>query len=66
MLATKWIQAIADDKLDCPHVSDIKGWSNEVALLYGVRAIPSNFLLDREGKIVAKNLRGEVLDKYLN
>jgi peroxiredoxin len=66
----KWIQAIADDKLDWPHVSDIKGWSNEAAVLYGVRAIPSNFLLDREGKIVAKNLRGEALEealgKYLN
>jgi peroxiredoxin len=66
----KWIEAIAVDKLEWLHVSDIKGWSNEAAVLYGVRAIPSNFLLDKEGKIVAKNLRGEalgkVLGKYLN
>jgi peroxiredoxin len=65
-----WIQAIADDKLEWPHVSDLKGWSNEAAVLYGVRAIPANFLLDREGKIVAKNLHGkaleETLGKYLN
>jgi thiol-disulfide isomerase/thioredoxin len=66
----KWIQAIADDKLEWPHVSDLKGWSNEAATLYGVRSIPANFLLDNEGKIVAKNLRGEALEetlgKYLN
>ncbi|MDR2026328.1 MAG: AhpC/TSA family protein [Prevotellaceae bacterium] len=66
----KWLQAIAKDKLEWFHVSDLKGWNNDVAALYGVRAIPSNFLLDREGKIVAKNLRGEALeetlDKYLN
>ena len=66
----KWIKAIAADKLEWTHVSDIKGWSNEAAVLYGVQAIPSNFLLDKEGKIVAKNLRGEALKealgKYLN
>jgi peroxiredoxin len=66
----EWIKAIATDKLDWTHVSDLKGWTNEAAVLYGVRAIPSNFLLDREGKIVAKNLRGEALEealgKYLN
>ncbi|MDR2383095.1 MAG: AhpC/TSA family protein, partial [Prevotellaceae bacterium] len=55
----KWIEAIAVDKLDWSHVSDIKGWGNEAAVLYGVRAIPANFLLDKEGKIIAKNLHGE-------
>ncbi|MDR1594052.1 MAG: AhpC/TSA family protein [Prevotellaceae bacterium] len=66
----KWIKAIAADKLDWAHVSDLKGWSNDAAALYGVRAIPSNFLLDKDSKIVAKNLRGEALEealaKYLN
>jgi peroxiredoxin len=66
----QWIKAIAADKLDWTHVSDLQGWSNNVAALYGVRAIPANFLLDSEGKIVAKNLRGEALKetlgKYLN
>jgi thiol-disulfide isomerase/thioredoxin len=66
----KWIQAIADDKLEWTHVSDSKTFDNEAAVLYGIRAIPSNFLLDKEGKIVAKNLRGEALEqalrKYLN
>jgi peroxiredoxin len=66
----KWIQAISADSLDWTHVSDLKGWNNEVAKLYGIRAIPSNFLLDKEGKIVAKNLHGkalkETLSKYLN
>jgi peroxiredoxin len=66
----KWIQAIAADKLDWAQVSDLKGWNNAAAAIYGVRAIPSNFLLDKEGKIVAKNLRGEALEetlgKYLN
>jgi peroxiredoxin len=66
----KWIQAIAADKLDWTHVSDLKGWHNAAAKLYGVRAIPANFLLDKEGKIVAKNLHGksleETIGKYLN
>jgi peroxiredoxin len=65
-----WLKAVADDKLDWPHVSDLKGWKNEVAQLYGINSIPANFLLDGEGKIVAKNLRGDVLKetlgKYLN
>jgi thiol-disulfide isomerase/thioredoxin len=61
----KWIEAIAADKLEWPHVSDIKGWGNEAAVLYGVRSIPSNFLLNKEGKIVAKNLRGKALEKTL-
>ncbi|MDR2027395.1 MAG: AhpC/TSA family protein [Prevotellaceae bacterium] len=61
----KWLGAIAKDKLEWAHVSDLKGWNNEVAVLYGVRAIPSNFLLDREGKIVAKHLHGEALEETL-
>ncbi len=57
----KWLKAIADDGLTWPQVSDLKFWKNEAAALYAVRAIPQNFLLDPEGKIIAKNLRGDAL-----
>ncbi|WP_341837739.1 TlpA disulfide reductase family protein [Chitinophaga pollutisoli] len=57
----KWLKAIADDGLTWPQVSDLKFWKNEAAALYAVRAIPQNFLLDPQGKIIAKNLRGDAL-----
>lgn len=56
-----WLQAIDDDKLTWPHVSDLKYWQNEAAGLYGVNSIPASFLLDREGRIIARNLREEAL-----
>ncbi len=61
-----WLKAITDDQLTWEQVSDLKAWENEVAKLYMVRSIPQNFLLDKEGKIIAKNLRGEELEKKLN
>ncbi len=60
-----WIKAIADDQLTWHHVSDLKYWQNEAAVKYGVQSVPFALLLDREGKIIAKNLRGEELDKKL-
>jgi peroxiredoxin len=60
-----WLKAIEKDGLPWIHVSDLNGWKNVVAAEYGVTAIPQNFLLDPEGKIIAKNLRGEDLDKKL-
>ena len=60
-----WLKAIADDNLTWTQVSDLKFWDNEVARLYGIRGIPQNFLLDPQGKIIAKNLRGEALEKKL-
>ncbi|NLR57367.1 AhpC/TSA family protein [Chitinophaga polysaccharea] len=60
-----WLKAIHADQLTWTHVSDLKFWDNEVAKLYGVRAVPQNFLLDPTGKIVARNLRGDALDKKL-
>jgi peroxiredoxin len=61
-----WIKAIKDDHLDkWYHVSDLKYWSSEPAKLYGVRAIPSNFLIDKNGKIIATNLRGQRLGEKL-
>lgn len=61
----KWLEAIEKDGLTWSHVSDLKGWGNEVAKLYGVQSIPHSVLIDKEGKIVAKNLRGEELHKKL-
>ena len=62
---TKWIDAIHADGLTWTHVSDLKYWDNDVAKLYGIRAIPQNFLLDPQGNIVAKNLSGDDLQKKL-
>ena len=61
----KWMKAIHDDKLEWTHVSDLQFWNNEVAKQYGINAIPQNLLLDPEGKIIAKNLRGEELEAKL-
>ena len=60
-----WLAAIRQDGLPWTQVSDLKGWKNEVAVQYGVQGIPMNFLLDRDGKIVAKGLRGPGLEKQL-
>jgi thiol-disulfide isomerase/thioredoxin len=61
----KWIAAIHKDGLTWTHVSDLKYWQNAVSTSYGVQAIPQNFLLDPTGKIIAKGLRGEDLEKKL-
>lgn len=61
----KWVAAIEKDGLTWTQVSDLKAWENEAAKLYEVTAIPMNFLINPEGKIVARYLRGEVLDKKL-
>ncbi|OKL41598.1 TlpA disulfide reductase family protein [Pontibacter flavimaris] len=61
----KWLAAIEKDKLTWPQVSDLKGWESTAAGLYNVTAIPQTVLLDPEGKIVAKGLRGEALEQKL-
>lgn len=62
----KWINAIETDKLIWSnHVSELKGWDNDYARTYGVMSIPSNYLIDKEGIIIAKNLRGEDLEAKL-
>jgi peroxiredoxin len=61
----RWIKAIADDKLDWPQVSDLKFWQNEAASMYAVNSIPSNFLVDKTGKIIARNLRERALHEKL-
>lgn len=60
-----WIKAIGKDHLTWTHVSDLKFWDSAPAKLYAVRSIPSNFLIDPNGNIVARNLMGEELDKKL-
>jgi thiol-disulfide isomerase/thioredoxin len=61
----RWLEAIKKDGLPWMQVSDLKGWQNSAAVLYGVGGIPMNFLLDKDGKIVGKGLRDEDLDKKL-
>ena len=52
---------VVQKKLAWPRFCDGGGWNNKLALQYGVTGLPANFLLDREGKVVAKNLRGKPL-----
>ena len=54
----KWLAAIHKDGLTWTHVSDLQFWKSKTADMYGVRAIPQNFLIDPNGKIVGKNLMG--------
>jgi len=61
----KWLKAIHDDQLAWTQVSDLQFWNNEVAREYGIQAIPQNLLIDPQGKIVAKNVEGEELEKKL-
>ncbi len=64
---SKWIDAIKSDNLSWKnHVSDLKGWQAVPAAMYQIRAIPSSFLIDGEGIIIATNLRGETLITKLN
>jgi len=58
----RWTQAIAQDKLTWKHLSNLKGWQEPIAQLYGVRSIPATYILDGDGKIIAKNLRGQALE----
>jgi peroxiredoxin len=60
-----WEKAIKDDGLTWTHVSDLKGWSSSAAVMYSIQSIPSNILIDPQGKIVARNLRGEELEAAL-
>lgn len=59
--ATKWKDAIAKDGLTWTHVSNLKFWDEPIAKLYGVESIPATFILDADGNIVAKDLRGDEL-----
>lgn len=60
-----WLEAIKADQLTWNHVSDLAGWQNAASQLYQVSGIPHTVLLDPEGKIIAKNLRGKALEDKL-
>ena len=62
----KWQEAIVKDGLPWKQVSDLQGWESNVATMYGIKSIPQNFLVNPEGKIIAKNLRGEDLTQKLS
>jgi thiol-disulfide isomerase/thioredoxin len=62
----RWVNAIKQDRLNWPfHMSDLKGWGSSHGSKYQVRSIPSNFLIDAKGVIIARNLRGQKLDDFL-
>ena len=62
----KWKQAIAKDKLAWQyHVSELKGWESNIVHEFGINSIPTNYLIDKEGKIIASNLRGKELENIL-
>ena len=60
-----WLEAIGQDQLNWRHVSDLKYWQSEVVATYKITGIPMTVLVDKEGKIIAKNLRGEALENKL-
>lgn len=60
-----WLKAIEQDAMPWRQVSDLKGWNNVVAQQYGIKAVPANFLVSPDGKIIALDLRGEKLTEKL-
>lgn len=60
-----WLDAIKDDQLEWTQVSDLNMWESDAARLYNISAIPASFMLDPEGKIIGKNLRGPALKRFL-
>ncbi|SDH94871.1 TlpA disulfide reductase family protein [Myroides phaeus] len=60
--SAKWIEAIAKDKLTWNHVSNLMFWQDPIAQEYEIKAIPATFILDENGVVVAKNLRGKKLE----
>lgn len=61
----KWLEAIKADKLNWDHISDLQQWESLAVRTYGIESIPSNLLLDPEGKIIARDLRGPALEQTL-
>lgn len=59
--AAKWKEAIEKDQLAWPHISNLMFWDEPIAATYGVKSIPATFILDENGKIIARDLRGEEL-----
>jgi len=62
----RWLQAIQDDRMDWFHVSNLQFWQDPIAQEYNVRSIPATFLLDADGRIIDKNLRGPALEQRIS
>jgi peroxiredoxin len=60
-----WLRAIETDGMTWTNVTDLNFWRNEAAVLYGIKSVPANFLIDPSGKIIAKDLRGEQVEQQL-
>ena len=60
-----WLKAIQDDNLQWSHVSNLQFWQEPIAQAYGVRSIPATFILDEDGNVIAKNLRGPALEEKI-
>ena len=60
-----WLNAIHKDRLEWTHVSELKVWQSDIVKQYNIQVVPQNFLINPEGKIIAKNLQGENLNKKL-
>src|SRR5690606_19419959 len=61
----EWMKAIEEDRLSWTQVSDLKKWQSDAAVLYRIRSIPANFLIDPQGNIIARNLLGDDLSEFL-
>ncbi|WP_169313285.1 redoxin domain-containing protein [Solitalea canadensis] len=61
----RWLKAVEDYKMQWIHVSDLKKWGSQPVEGYGIEGIPANFILDKEGKIIAKDLHGTQLEDFL-
>ena len=65
--AERWIKAINKDELFWKyHVSDLGGWDSDAAVKYKIRSIPTSIIIDKNGVIIAKNLKGAALDRFLD
>ncbi|MCL7989063.1 AhpC/TSA family protein [Sphingobacterium sp. lm-10] len=65
-ISDPWRLAIHDDNLNWTQLSDLHGWNNQVGKVYDIRSIPSNLLIDPDGVIIAKNLKGKFLEEKLH
>ena len=60
-----WLNAVKQDKLSWKQLNDLKGWNGTATTSYGIKAIPMNYLVNKDGVIIAKNLHAEQIDKLL-
>ncbi|MBE8714583.1 TlpA family protein disulfide reductase [Sphingobacterium hungaricum] len=61
-----WMRAIKDDQLDWTQVSDLQAWSSDLVIKYRLKAIPASYIVDKDGIIIGKNLRGKELENFLS